>query len=126
MNLDLVKKIFRRVLLWSGPICILIFLFSGNVKASILGYVFGVIISMLVFLLLKESVEKSVRLDPDKASRYATGQYFVRMLIQGVVLIIAAKADYLSFLTVVLGLLMVKIVITLSSILDRDYLRRKK
>lgn len=124
MNSDLIKKIFRRVLLWSLLVFLMIFFFKKDIKSSILGYIFGVSISILSFLLLKQSVEKSVRMNPKRASSYATGQYFVRIVIQGLVLVIGAKADYLDFLMVVLGLLMVKIVITLSNVLDKNYLKK--
>jgi len=125
MNKDLIKGIFRRVLLWSILILILIFFFSKNIKASILGYIFGVSISSLNFLLLKKSIEKSIRLTPDKASSYATGQYFIRMSIYFVVLLVGAMADYLSFFTVIIGLLTIKIVILLSNIIDSRYSKKE-
>ncbi len=124
MNKDLIQKIFKRVLIWSVLVIILIFFFKKDVKAGILGYIFGVLISMLNFLLLKQSVEKSVKMNPANASRYGKTQYFIRMMIQGLVLIIGAKADYLDFLMVVLGLLMVKIVITLSNVINKNYLKK--
>lgn len=124
MNKDLIQKIFKRVLIWSVLVIILIFFFKKDVKAGILGYIFGVLISMLNFLLLKQSVERSVKMNPANASRYGKTQYFIRMMIQGLVLIIGAKADYLDFLMVVLGLLMVKIVITLSNVINKNYLKK--
>lgn len=125
MNEKLVRTIFKRVVYGSLLVFILIFLLAKDVKASIFGYIFGVLISMLNFLLLKKSIEKSVRMEPSKASGYATGQYFIRMSIQFLVLIIGAVADYLNFLLVILGLLMVKIVINLSTLLDKNYLKKE-
>lgn len=124
MNKDLIKKVFKRVLLWSLLVIILIFLLKKDVKAGVLGYIFGVLISMLNFLLLKQSVERSVKMNPEHASRYGKSQYFMRMMIQGLVLVIGAKADYLDFLMVVLGLLMVKIVIVLSNLMNKNYLKK--
>ncbi len=125
MNNDLIRGIFRKVLLWSIPVLILIIFLTKDIKAGILGYIFGVLISSLNFLLLKKSVEKSVRLSPSNASRYATGQYFIRMLIFFVALTIGAIADYLNFLGVVVGVLMIKAVILISNIIDSIYGRKR-
>ncbi len=123
MNKDLIVKIFKRTILWSLLFVALMFFLIKDYKSYILGYIFGMLISMTNFLLLKQSVEKSVRMEPSRASRYASGQYLIRFLISGLVLVIAASADYLNFFTSFLGLLIVKLVITVSNIVDKNFLK---
>lgn len=120
---DIAYKIVKRALIYSIPIIGLILLLMDNPKETSLGFIFGAIISILNFLLLNNSVKKSVRMSPGKAERYANGQYIIRMSIYGIVLIIGAKADYLNFLTLCLGLLIVKIVIRFSAILDKGFFK---
>lgn len=125
MNKDLVEKIFKRLILCSLPLLIFFLIFTENIKSNVSGYLFGMLISMTNFLLLKKSVEKSVKMDPASANRYAIRQYLLRMSISGLVLVIGAVADYLNFLALVLGLLSVKLVITISNIVDGDFLKRE-
>jgi hypothetical protein len=87
-------------------------------KPYILGYIFGTSISILTFKLMEKSAEKAVTMKPSRAYGYSVRQYFIRYFIYAIVLIIGALADYLSFLTVATGLLMVKMVITSFAIID--------
>lgn len=118
---DIAYKIIRRTLIVSILIVGLMLLLAENFKEISLGFIFGSIISVLNFLLLNNSVKKSVKMTPDKAGKYAGSQYLIRMSIYGVVLIIGAKANYLNFFTLCLGLLVVKIVIRFSAILDKSF-----
>ncbi len=122
MEDKVIQKIVKRVIILGG-IIIFFLLFFNNRKENILGYIFGSLISVASFFLMKQSVERSVWMTPENAKKYAMGQYFLRMIIYGVVLIVGAKADYLSFLTVVLGLISIKLVIVLSTIFDKGFLK---
>ena len=92
-------------------------------KPYALGLIFGTSVGILTFMLMGKSVERAVTMDPDRAYSYTIRQYFLRMFIYGIVLVIAALADYLSFLTVAIGLLMIKTVIVSMAIWD--YLKDK-
>lgn len=123
MNNDLVFKITKRTIIWSLFIIIgMFFIALRNAKPYILGYIFGVLISILTFKLLHNTVNKSVMMEPNRARLYSTSQYFIRFIIYSIVLVISAKADYLSFITTVLGLTMIKLVIIISAIFDKKYL----
>ena len=124
MKNDLILKIYKRTIIFSMAILGIIFLFIDDFKAFALGYTFGVSISMLVFKQLDISIQKSVKMMPDRAKKYGMSQYIIRMTIYAVVMVIAAKADYLNFLGTVLGLLMIKVVIVSASIFDKKFLRR--
>lgn len=119
MNNDIIIKVYRRTLLLSLFIIGFSFFLFKEPKAAVSGYIFGTLIAMVTFKLLDISIQKSVKLNPRQASRYATGQYFIRYLIYGVVIIISGKADYLNLGMTVLGLLSIKIVIISSSILKK-------
>ncbi len=123
MNRDLIKLIFKRVVILFILVLVFSFFIVGDFKSSFLGYLFGTSISMINFIILKNSIEKSVKMSPSDAKKYGSKQYYFRMMIYGVVLIIAALADYLNFLYVVLGIFMVKLVIVLSTIFDKDFLK---
>lgn len=119
----LIKKILTRVLILSFLIIGFLFFYKDNPKPYILGYIFGTAISILNFLLLKNSVEKSVKMTESRAQNYATGQYFIRMGIFAVTILIGAVANYLSLITTLFGVLIIKIVIYLSNFFDRNFLQ---
>jgi len=55
-------------------------------------------------------------MSPNKAQAYASVNYFFRMIITGLVLIIGLKADYLSGIAVIIGLLLIKQIIFFTQI----------
>ena len=87
----------------------------------ILGYLFGLIISMLNLKLLDNTINKAIKMSPAKASGYSMGHFFLRYFIYFIVLSVSALADYLNFLAAVIGLLVVKFVIYISTILDKNF-----
>lgn len=121
MNNDIIKVIFKRILMSSFFIMgISLFIFNEP-KPIVLGYLFGVIISMLGLKLIDNTVNKAVKMSPERASGYTVLHYSLRYLIYFLVLSISAIADYLNFLATIVGLLMVKFVIILSTIFDKNF-----
>jgi len=120
VNNNIVLKVYKRTLILSFFIIGFSFFLFKQPKSAILGYIFGMLIAMLTFKLLDISIQKSVKLPSKRASAYASGQYFIRYTIYGMVLVVAAKADYLNLGTTVLGLISIKIVIILSSIFNKS------
>jgi len=92
-----------------------------NPKPILLGFVFGTIISILGFKLLHNTINRAVEMTPSRASAYSMVHYFLRYIIYFVVLGVAALADYMNFPATILGLLMIKIVILGSGILDKNF-----
>lgn len=124
MNNDLILNIGKRVM-------ILVLLISGlfafifrEPKPIILGLIFGSMISILAFKLLDNTITKAVKMPPGRATGYSTIHYFARYMIYFVVLLVAAKAEYLNLISTIGGLLSVKLVIILSTIFDRNFHRR--
>lgn len=121
MNNDIIIKIYKRTLIISFIIMGVIFLAFKNPKPIVLGFLFGLIISMLSFKLLDNTINKAVKMPPGKANSYAFTHYILRYLIYFMVLFVAAQADYLNLLSAVFGLLIVKLTILLSTMIDKDF-----
>lgn len=124
MNNDIIIKVYKRVLVVSFFIMGVSFFLFKNPKPIVLGYIFGVIISMLGFKLLDNTINKAIKMTPEKANAYTVVHYMLRYLIYFVVLSISAIADYLNFLATILGILIIKFVIIFSSIFDKDFINK--
>lgn len=119
---QIIKKAFILILIIIG-----LMLFSiKNPKPYVLGFIFGSGINILSFLLLNNTLKKAVQMDPSKAYGYATANYMVRYFIYFIVLGISIVADYLSFITTILGLFTIKIVILSKAFYDTIKGRVKK
>lgn len=96
----------------------IILLVSKEPKPYINGLIFGSTINLLNFRLMYISISKSVSLPPRKAQVYATTNYMIRYLIYGIVLVVAAKADYINLYATVASFLLVKIIILSDTFFD--------
>ena len=121
MNNDIIIKIFKRVIVISFFLIGIAFIVFNQPNPIISGYIFGALISMVSLKLLDNTINKSISMTPAKASGYSTVHYLLRYFIYFVVLSISAIADYLNFPATVIGLLVVKFVIFLSTIFDRNF-----
>ncbi|SDW12704.1 ATP synthase subunit I [Tepidimicrobium xylanilyticum] len=122
----LVLHIISKTLVYSLIIIGIMFIGIRDAKPYVLGFIFGTIIGILGFKLIEKTVTRAVTMESSKAYFYSIFHYFIRYSIYATVLIIAAIADYLNFLTTVLGLLMIKIVIFSSTVINTDYKDYKK
>lgn len=111
MDRELVYKIIRKTIIFSLIIIGIFMLFFDNSKPIILGFIFGSIIGILGFKLLHTTISRAVDMNPRKASYYTSIHYTLRYLIYFIVLSVAAIADYLNFLTTILGLLLIRFII---------------
>lgn len=113
-----ISQVIKRAIALSLIIVGFLALILKNPKPYVLGMVFGSSINILCFILMGITTKKAVLMEPSKAYGYTLGNYFVRYIIYFVVLFIAAKADYINFVTTILGFFMIKIVILSGAILD--------
>lgn len=120
-----VKTIIKRSLLLIIIGCILSFLVFRD-SSYVLGILFGGIINILSFKIIEISTKKIVNMSESKARTYATINYFIRFVIYGIVLVIASKADYINFISVVIALFTVKIIIVSDSVYDSFKIRKAK
>lgn len=123
MNNDIIIKVYKRALIFSILVMGLTFFIFNEPKPIVLGYIFGLIISMLSFKLLQNTINNSVKMNPGRARRYTIIHYTFRSIIYLIVMIVAILADYLNFPATVLGILMVKFTIIFSNILDKNFIR---
>ena len=93
-------------------------------KPAVLGWIFGCLIAMAMFKLMYLTLLRALDKPEAQAARYTGIHYLLRFAIYAVVLIVAAKAEYLSLVGTFFGLLSVKYVILFRNMFD--YLRSKK
>lgn len=86
-----------------------------SLQAKAIPYVMGLIlgssISVLLFMLLANTIVKASFMDPGKAQLYTGSQYIVRMSIMAVVLYISTQVSYLNVFATAVGIFMVKAVL---------------
>lgn len=97
---------------------------SKEPKPLMYGLLFGSIINILNFRLMYLSTKKAMSLNPAKAQRHATTNYFIRYITYGLVLIVASKASYINLFTTIMGFFVIKIVILSDALYET--IRRNK
>lgn len=105
------QKIIKRVIIVTLIFSGIFLIFIKNPTKYVYGLIFGSTINVLNFRLMSLTLEKSVHMAQHKVMPYVVTNYIVRYLIYGIVLSIAAIADYLSVFTVIIGFFMVKVII---------------
>ncbi|WP_425446174.1 ATP synthase subunit I [Dethiothermospora halolimnae] len=108
-------KVIKRVIIFSLFIIGILFFTVDNPKPYVYGFIFGTLINVLNFRLMALTLKKSIKMGKKQIMPYIVGNYIIRYSIYGLVLIIAAKADYINFITTALGFFMVKIIILADS-----------
>ena len=83
--------------------------FSEDIISYTLGLIFGVLIAVFLFFHMAKTLDKALDLSEKGASRYVKGQSFLRLLIMLAVLTIGMLTEVLNFITVLLGVLGLKI-----------------
>jgi hypothetical protein len=90
----------------------------------LLGYIFGTLISLLMFRLLTITVDEAIGKGFNGARALVFKRYIIRYLIYGVTLYLGMQKSYLNFFTLFVGLFMVKFVIVGEALYKKfkDYL----
>ncbi len=83
--------------------------FSGNILSYTLGLLMGVIAAICLFHHMANTLDYALDLPENAASKYVKKQSFLRLLIMLAVLTIGMVIEPISFITVLLGLLGLKI-----------------
>lgn len=84
---------------------------QGKAIPYVLGLILGSAISVLLFMLLANTIVKASFMDPGKAQLYTGSQYIIRMSIMAVVLYISTQVSYLNVFATAVGIFMVKAVL---------------
>ena len=83
--------------------------FSGNILSYTLGLLMGVIAAICLFHHMANTLDYALDLPENAATKYVKKQSFLRLLIMLAVLTIGMVIESISFVTVLLGLLGLKI-----------------
>ena len=110
----IIKRGIILVLVISG----IILLIAKNPKPYLYGIIFGSSINFLNFRLMYISTKKAMSMSIKGAQSHTVTNYFIRYFIYGIVLVVAAKADYINLYTAALGFFIVKIVIISDAFFD--------
>ena len=109
------KKIFKDNIL---IVCMILFsliaeiigvLLVSNKLDFTLGIIFGLVFSILKLMLMKNAIKKAITMPEAKAQKYANGQYMIRYVLTGVVLVVAALLSTTFLLGTFLGLMSMKV-----------------
>lgn len=122
---NLQKKIVTYTLVVMFVIAIGALWMAEKPKPFIYAIVFGTLIGILNFRNLALTLEKAVTMDPAAAQIYASAKYFIRFLINAVVIFVSIKADYLNVLGTVIGLFLIKFVIVATSLFNKSTLFKR-
>jgi len=95
--------------------------------SSLLGFLFGLVISTLMFRLKFVNISRSIDMSEAKANTFIRNRYFIEYFIYFVVLIVSARNPSLDFLAAAIGLFMLKFTVLGWALIDlfRDILERK-
>lgn len=83
--------------------------FSEDIFSYTLGLLFGVIIAVLLILHMAWTLDRALDLPENQAAKYAKRQSFLRLAVMLFAMIIALLVEQFNFITVVLGMLGLKI-----------------
>lgn len=112
MQVEIIKKTYL-----ISIIPIAYSLISGNYD-TLLGFVFGLVISTLILRLKVINIERSLDMEEGKAETFIRNRYFIEYAIYFVVLLVARKNPSLNFLAAAIGLFMMKFTVLMWVILD--------
>lgn len=115
----LIKNIMKWVIILSVVISVIfIVFFRENAARLIIGLVFGASIGMLGFIDLSQTLQRAVHKNPGKAQSYTVRKYFIRFIINGVVLYVAVVTPHIHIIGTVLGMLLIKISIMITNLFN--------
>lgn len=106
-----VNKITKGIVIYAIIVALISSLILGETIPTIMGVVFGSIISILNFRLLAISMEKAVELSSGKAQVYTSSRYLIRMFIVAVTVFVSVKNPSINVVGTILGLLSTQMVI---------------
>lgn len=117
------KTIIKRTVIIGVCLGIISFFLIDNGGAFVRGIAFGLIFSLLNFRLLELTLKKSIKMHPAGATKYIISQYSIRYLLTGVVIYISLTNPKINVVGTIIGLLILKLVIVLSSIVSKKAIK---
>ncbi len=105
---------------------LLLYFFTSKPLPLIIGVWFATVVSLLLFYELALTISKAVTMNPERASRYTSGKYFLRFFIYAVVLYVAANSPIMNIYGAVIGILSVKISIYIANLFVKKSQRKEE
>ena len=122
---DIQVKLFKYTLIVMAVLSGLSALLLEKPLPFIYALIFGALIGILNFRNLALTLEKAVRMNPGQAQVYAGSRYVIRYLINGIVIFVSIRADYLNVLGAVLGLFLIKLLVVATNLFnDINFFKR--
>lgn len=121
ITLKTVVSISKGVLFLDAIVLVILAITGMISKTIIISLGFGSIYAILNLRLLSLALEKSLKMAPSRAQIYASSQYFLRMALTAVVILLALKADYLNPIAVIAPMFFPKIVILGNNIIKAKF-----
>ena len=115
------KSIAKRVFLVNAGVALLGLPFISPYLPFLAGIFFGTAVSLLNFRLLYLTIEKAVKMHPERARKFTVSRYMLRYVLTALVILVSINSPDLNALGTVIGLVMIKLVI-----LQRDLLNDKR
>ncbi|MCH4889341.1 ATP synthase subunit I [Acidaminobacter sp. JC074] len=97
---------------------IFIAFFNQDAFSLIIGLVFGASIGMLGFIDLSMTLQRAVLKNPGKAQAYTVRKYFMRFVMNGIVLYVAVVTPHIHIIGTVLGMLLIKMSIMITNLFN--------
>lgn len=126
------KKILISTSIIAGIVLIIFFLgFRDSFKSLTLGLGLGVMIGLLNFMDLANTMERAVLKNPGKAQSYAIKKYFFRYITTGVVIYIAVITPHLHVIGTVIGMMLIKLSVLITHLFNdkrfyKEIIKRKE
>ncbi len=121
--MESINTLTRNIMKWVIILSIIVSLifvafFSGEAIRLIIGLVFGASIGMLGFIDLSMTLQKAVQKPPAKAQNYTVRKYFMRFIMNGIVLYVAVVTPHIHIVGTVLGMLLIKMSIMITNLFN--------
>lgn len=108
---QLTKEIAKYAVAFNVAAFLIVWAFTGAFRETLAGVFLGGAVSILMFMELGRTLQKAVTMNAGGAQAFATMKYSLRFAVTALVVFLALKADYISNIGTILGLLSVKLVV---------------
>ncbi len=105
---DFTFKYIRVAIILALLLSLAILILYGLRKDLLLGLYLGTLISILFFRLMYRNAMKAVEKDAQSSKRFTTNNYYLRLIIYGLILYAAYKNPNFNFYTTAIGFTMIK------------------
>lgn len=105
---DFTLKYIKGAIILAIVSTLIIVIFFGLRVDLLLGLYLGTLISVLFFRLMYINALKAVEKDARSSKRFTINNYFIRLILYGIILFVAYKNPNLNFYTTAIGFTMIK------------------